>query len=343
MLGAFFTDILRQEGFQLVGSLDYRLRLTIWWNPSPDKLLQVIVLGVGRATLINGDKSYYLKSVSSEGETWARDIGLLHDYLEGHFHELRISFSHFRDVPPELARAEVRHRLTIEAPTRPIPTVEQVARLQRELEARQREVTSAEDMMGLLNGESDLLTGYMHQKARTQCAQIDQLHDRVEQERQRLELFRHVQREYQEKGSAAVYTFGISSNVQCASDPPRFHDALRAVVKELSDMHRYQVTQKLGGGRLNIHVAEATEPILVWIEQWLGGALTPPRRTGSAGVRHAPQGRGRARHRDARRADRRGRPCPACGETRGSPIRLRRARAAGQDWRRRTKGLALPR
>src|SRR2546421_6287745 len=113
MLGAQHADILRQEGFRLVGSLDHRLHLTVWWNPAPDKLLQVIVLSVGHITLIKGDKSYYLKSVSSEGETWARDIGLLHDYLEGHFPEVRISFSHFRDVPAELAQAEVNRRTAI--------------------------------------------------------------------------------------------------------------------------------------------------------------------------------------------------------------------------------------
>ena len=40
----------------------------------------------------------------------------------------------------------------------------------------------------------------------------------------------------------------------------RFGDALQAVVKELTDLHRYQVTQKLGGGRLNIQVEEAADP-----------------------------------------------------------------------------------
>jgi hypothetical protein len=97
--------------------LNYRLHLTAWWHPSPDKLLQVIVLSVGDAALTKGDESYYLKSVSTERETWARDIGLLHDYLEGHFPELRLAFSHFHDVPPELALAEVRRRLAVEAPS----------------------------------------------------------------------------------------------------------------------------------------------------------------------------------------------------------------------------------
>ena len=93
--------------------------------------------------------------------------------------------------------------------------------------------------------------------------------------KQRLGLLQHLQQEYQQKGSAAVYSFSISSNIQVAEDPPAFRDALRAVVKELTDMHRYQVTQKLGGGRLNIQVAEANEPAIAWIEQWLGGALSP--------------------------------------------------------------------
>src|SRR3954466_6858271 len=136
MLGEVYADILRHEGFQLVGSLDYRLRLSAWWNPNSDKLLQVIILNVGRAALIKADKTYHLKSVSVEGETWARDIGLLHDWLEGHFPELRISFSHFRDVPPELAQAEVHRRMAVEAPTQPTPTIEEIATLQRQLQAK---------------------------------------------------------------------------------------------------------------------------------------------------------------------------------------------------------------
>jgi hypothetical protein len=230
---------------------------------------------LGRATLIKGDKSYYLKSVGTEGETWARDIRLLHDYLEGHFPELRISFSHFRDVPPELAQTEVRRRMALEAPTQPIPTVEEIARLQKQLEATRLDVATTIGFAELMTGQSDVLSGHLQQLTRTRRAQIDRLQDQIERGEQRLGLLQHLQREYQHKGSAAVYSFSISSNIQVAENPVQFQDALRAVVKELSDMNRYQVTQKLSGGRLNIQVAEATEPAINWIEQWLGGALTP--------------------------------------------------------------------
>jgi len=275
MVAALYADILREEGFQLIGHLNYRVQLSIWWHPAPEKLLQVVLLSVGGSTLMKADKSYYLKSVSPEGETWARDIGLLHDYLEAHFPELRISFSHFRDVPPGVAQAEVRRRMAVEAPTLRMPTVEQIAQLQSQLRSRQQDARATDALMGLAAPNADLLTSYVRQQTRTQQREVEQLQDEIEYQQQRLSVLQHLQREYQQKGSAAAYSLGISSNLQIAQDPAHFHDALRAVVKELIDLHRYQVTQKLGGGRLNIQVAEATEPAIVWIEQWLGGALTP--------------------------------------------------------------------
>jgi hypothetical protein len=270
-----YADILRQEGFQLIGRLDYRLHLTAWWNPAPDKRLQVLVVDIGIAAIIKGEKSYYLKSVSSDGETWARDIGSLHDYFEDHFPELRISFSHFRDVPPALARAEVQRRLTIEAPTQPLPTVEQIGELQRKLQLKQCGIRSDETLLSLSNLAADLLTGYAHQQTRTNKSEIKELENQLKHQQERLSLFRHLQREYERKGSAAAYTFSISSNLQVAENPSHFRDALRSAVKELMDQDRYSVKQKLQGGRLNIQVAEAEEPLISWIEQWLGGALSP--------------------------------------------------------------------
>jgi hypothetical protein len=270
-----YPEILQQEGFRLIGQLDYRLHLTAWWNPDPDKRLQVLVVDVGAAALIKAEKCYYLKSISSEGETWARDLPLLHNYLENHFPEVRISFSHFRDVPPALAQAEVRRRLTTEAPTQPLPSVEQIAELQQQLQVKQRDAQSNVSLLSLSNMASDLLTGYAHQQSRSQQGEIRELETQLQRQQERLSLFRHLQREYERKGSAAAYSFSISSNLQIAEDAPRFRDALRAVVKELADQDRYEVKQKLQGGRLNIQVAEAEEPVIAWIEQWLGGALSP--------------------------------------------------------------------
>jgi hypothetical protein len=271
MLSIPFADRLRHEGFELIGRLDYRLHLTVWWNP--EKLIQVVILTIGPIALVRGDKSYYLKSISAEGETWVRDIPALHDYLESHFPELRLSFSHFRNVPASLTAAEVARRMAVEAPT--LPTVDDIAQLQSQLLAKQRDARSAEGMMALSGSGPDLLSSYMRQQTRMQQGQMDQLKEQIERQQRRLNLLQHLQREHEQKGSAASYAFSVSSNVLFAEDAPRFGDALAAVVKELMDMHRYQVTQKLGGGRLNIQVGEAKEPAVAWIEQWFGGALAP--------------------------------------------------------------------
>lgn len=187
---------------------------------------------------------------------------------------MRISFSHFRDVTPELAQMEVRRRMAVEAPAQPIPTIEAIAELQKQVRFKQQDVQGSEDLLSLSN-TTDLLTGYMRQRSKLQKHEIGALEAQLERQKQRLGLFQHLQREYERKGSAAAYTFTLSSNVQVAASTAGFRDALRSVVKELTDQHRYQVTQKLQGGRLNIQVAEAEEPLMVWIEQWLGGTLSP--------------------------------------------------------------------
>jgi len=275
MLGADYMEKMQHEGFRLIGSLDYRLHLSAWWNAAADKLIELIIFDLGSAKIIKGNKSYYLKSITAAGETWARDIGPLHDYLEGHFPELRISFSHFRDVPAGIAQAEVHRRSHIEAPTPTVPTVEEMGLLQRQLATKSQNIQSSSGMFSLLSRPSDLLGAYMRQNISSENAEIDQLQQHIERQQQRLGVLQHLQREYQRKGSAAVYTISISSNLQVAETRDQFCDAVHAVVKELTDMHRYQVKQKLGGGRLNIQVEETTEPAMSWVEQWLGGALSP--------------------------------------------------------------------
>jgi hypothetical protein len=272
MPSACYAEILRQEGFRLIGELSYRLRLSVWWHPDAARLLEILVVSVGDSALIKANKTYYIQSVAAAGETWARDIGQLHDYLEAHFPELRISFSHFRDVPPQLATQEVRRRMSAE--TQRPPTLEEIAKLQQRMSAV-RDDADAMDQLLALSPTADLLNNYVRRQAQPRRHEIQRLKSQIEKGQERIELFRHLQREFERKGSAAVYGFSISSNLQTARGPQEFLPALQSAVRELADLHRYQIVQKLQGGRLNIHVIEAREPAFVWIEQWLGGALSP--------------------------------------------------------------------
>ncbi|QNN23352.1 DUF87 domain-containing protein [Planctomycetales bacterium ZRK34] len=273
MTDAIYADILKRHGFICIGHFHHRLRLSIWWSTETN--LQLIVLTVGSMTLLKSDKAYYLKSITEQGETWARDIGPLQDYLEAHFPELRLSFSYFRDITPALAKAQAGRKQSVEAPTIQPPSAERIAALQRQLAAKHQGLQSAADLMSFDSGNSGLLSSYGQQQIRTLKRETECIQQQIAADQEKLNLMENLQREYELNGSAAALTFSISSNLQTATSPAEFQDALNSVVKELKDIHRFQVTQKLNGGRLNIHVAEANEPILTWIEQWLGGALSP--------------------------------------------------------------------
>jgi hypothetical protein len=77
------------------------------------------------------------------------------------------------------------------------------------------------------------------------------------------------------RAALSALTFSISSNLQLASSPSELGDLAGVILDELRDADRYEVRQRLSGGRLRVQVAEAEEPLLVWIEEWLGGALNP--------------------------------------------------------------------
>lgn len=148
-------DILKQAGFRAIGALSYRLDLRIWWNA--EHKIQVVVLPIGATMLVKGSKAYYLKAITEEGATWARDIGPLHDYLEHHFPEMHLSFSFFRDITPTIAAAHIGRKLAAQTPTIAVPTAEHLARLQAEIECRKRDVQSTESLLALESGGSSML------------------------------------------------------------------------------------------------------------------------------------------------------------------------------------------
>jgi hypothetical protein len=131
------------------------------------------------------------------------------------------------------------------------------------------------DLLSLDTGTSDLLQSYMRRRLRSLNKERKELKERVKKKKEQVNLFNNLQKEYQRKGSAACFNFSLNSNIQVAQSPLEFKDAVDSIIKEIKDAHRYQVTQKLCGGRLNIHVVEVDEPVIVWLEEWSGGALSP--------------------------------------------------------------------
>jgi hypothetical protein len=267
-----YDDILQEQGFFKIGALLYRIIFHLWWHPQLK--MQVLYIPAGAKALIKGFKSYYLMSITQEGETWARDIGPLQDYLENHFREIHISFSYFRDISPTLAALQVRRKLSAETPSIQLPVTEELAQLQRRLVEKHIDEQNSNDLLSLDTGTSELLQSYMRHRLRDLHREKEQLQEKVKNKKEESDLFNNLQKEYQRKGSAACFNFSLSSNIQMAESPPEFRDALASIIKEIRDAHRYQVSQKLCG-RLNINITEADEPVIVWLEEWSGGALSP--------------------------------------------------------------------
>lgn len=267
-----YDDILKAHGFVNIGSLKHRIELSVWWHS--EHKIQIIVLPLGSRCLLKGFKDYYLKSIGQEGESWAREIGPLQDYLESCLPEIHITFSHFRDITPKQALLHIQQRFGQSQEPLNI-TIEHLGTLQHQLNSKISQLHSNEQIIKLMDDSSDLLHTYARHQHLTLKKDITILQEDIAQEKEKLTLFENLQREYQNKGSAACYSFSFSSNLQAVNSPYEAKDAVSSIVKELLDIHRYQVSQKLNGGRLNIHIEQAKEPLITWLEEWFGGRLAP--------------------------------------------------------------------
>ncbi|MBN2456396.1 MAG: ATP-binding protein [Sedimentisphaerales bacterium] len=268
-----FDNILNSLGFVNIGTLKYRINIGVWWHPQ--YYIHIIILPLGSRCLLKGFKDYFIKSIAEEGESWAREMGPLQDFLESSLPEIHISFSHFRDITSKQALLQIKRRsgkdLDID--------IDDIAALQRQLEDKIYQFRSNEQIINFTDNSSDLMDSYIRNQSHTLKRQIKSMKEQIVQKKDKLTLFENLQRQYQEKGSAACYSFSFCSNLQVVESHYEFKDAALSIIKELQDLHRYQVSQKLNGGRLNIHIEEAKEPAITWIEQWFGGSFAPRQMT----------------------------------------------------------------
>lgn len=267
-----FHEILNEKGLRKIASLHYRIWLDVWWHSKAK--IEVILLQLGSKAIVKGSKPYYLKSISEEGETWLRDIGPLQNYLEGHFPELHISFSYIRDISDTLAIRQIRDKFAVERQQSFFPSVKHLALLQ---EAEKKGIKDSAELADLLkedSGSYPSLQSYIKHQINKQNQEIQQLRTDIAKQQAKHSLFENLQKQYIQKSSAACFIFSLTSNIQLTTSPSEFRDALASILKELVDGHRFQVVQKLGG-KLNIQIQEAYDPVMAWLEEWFGGALSP--------------------------------------------------------------------
>ena len=273
-----YDDLLKAEGFEPIGSVNCDVRMTLFWHPQ--HRLEVALVDLRKWVLIRATKCYRLRAIGESGEEmYARDLPGFNTYLITHFGEVHLWLSHFSDITPSLARKRIRekrfrHTSGSEDIT-PEELEDSLGKLSAELAATEAALQRDEDLFRLDRGRSPLLQRHLRD-------QIDRTRRRAEQLRadakgigDRLTVQNHLEKEYGRKSEATCLLFAVCSNIQIVRERTEFGDAVAAVVKELQDIHRYQIQQKLQGGKLQIYCDEVDAPGVSLLSRWTGAALSP--------------------------------------------------------------------
>jgi len=270
-------DILAAEGFRRIGTLDCDLHVELWWHA--EHRLEVSVVAVEEWALIRGAKYYRLKAMGEQGELYTRDLAAFDADLTTRFGEVHLLLSSFPDITPGLARKRIAEKRFRPAGGGDETGAEDVAghlnQLAAELETVQQAKKQDEDLLRLDRGRSPTLARGLRER----IAKVGRRIEEIQAERKRLAdqlaATVHLEKEYLQKAAATCLLFASCSNVQVAGCADEFTDVLRAVVKELQDVHQYQIQQKFQGGKLQIYIEEVEAPGVSLLTRWAGGVLCP--------------------------------------------------------------------
>ena len=117
-----------------------------------------------------------------------------------------------------------------------------------DLIAAQESLRRDEHLLRLDRGRSSLLQQYLKDRISKSRTQASQIREHGKALRNQFTVHKHLEGEYLRKASATALLFTVASNVQAANNPDDFSDAVSSAVKELVDVDRFQLRQKLEGG-----------------------------------------------------------------------------------------------
>lgn len=269
--------VLLRQGFEKIAEVHYEIQSELWWHPHHKIMISIIRLGP--YFIVKGMKSYAMRSITQEGKMFVRDLQQFHDYLETHFPEIHISFFHFRDVEsPFLIQrrvSEMKSNGSGKASETDLRWKEETLDgIRQEFTGKREQFAQTGKLLKLDRNRSSLVNSYLRDKLNRLKGDMEGL--RATGRQMEKEIFQNYKLldEYRKKGAAAAFIFSYSSNLQ-ACEETSFGDVLSSIVKELKDFHRFQIKQKLFGGKLNIYVEEIEHPALAYQMEFGGGALNP--------------------------------------------------------------------
>ena len=252
--------------------------LRVFWNPR--RKIELHVMDFDSCAFVRGAKTYYLKALSEEGELHAKDLEPTLEWFETHFPVLRIHFGYFRDISHTLAIARIREKNFRETgpdfdPDRMNERLSETKTHFEQLKQQIDDNASLRRLDSFSFMKTPGLTGMLQQEE----GRLRQKAANVAEEGKRLGRYAGVaealMKEYGKHGSAVSVVICVGTDCHWANSEGEFRDAFAAIIKELEDLHQFQVRQKLSHGKFQIPVMESTDPSLDWLALWSGGYPSP--------------------------------------------------------------------
>ena len=272
-----YHKLLESEGFTLVGSLRCGLQMTVWWHRHFH--IELVLLEVKNWILLRTTKHYRLTAIGQEGDLFARDLGQLQSYLTTHFSEVHLWLSSFRDVTATMACRRIQEKGFIRVKSDESGDVDALEKnlrnVSKQLHLVQSGIYRDVNLLKLNRGKSSFMQQYLSDQITTKRHRLKILQMEEKRVGQQLTLHNRLRSQYRQKAEAVSLVFTICSNIQVAKEVAGFANALFSVVKEIDDINRYQIRQKLQGGKLKVYVEEYDSPGVSLLSRWVGATLDP--------------------------------------------------------------------
>ena len=266
-----YTPIIAEQGFDCFAAITQGIQALLFQHTSNN--ITVSLIGIDENAIIKAAISYYITAVGKDGETYARDLGLLHDWLYSHFPEVHIETSVFRNATSGL----VAKRLSEKGP-QPIPGLQLggIDELKNARESKAAEFKEEIEISRYLkSGKDKFLKGFLTRDLSQLKREITELDEYINKLEQDTSYSGRMFREYMQKGRVVYMVFTICSNAQLITGTDQCKSALKSVLNEVADYDRYQVKQKLNYGKLQINVEQVDVPAFALYTLLSGGPLNP--------------------------------------------------------------------
>ena len=271
--------ILLQAGFEKIGEINLHFPTSLWWHSG--KAIEISVYSLDGCHVVKGKKSYFLKAIGEEGELYSRDLKSFQDYLEAHFPQVHISFSFFRNTHRDsILKRILKKKFRISSNIDPVQIESFLQKLKIEFVKKSHKTRNIEKLsrmqgkdIGNKKSNRSFLDSFLQNEYLRTREEAEVLAEKLNQANEiKMEVKKYLDA-YKKNSISAAVLFNYSSNIQVAVHKDDFNDALNSIIKEISDAHRYQINQKLFGGKLNIFIEEISHPEIAYQVEYCGGIL----------------------------------------------------------------------